>query len=104
MVWKQRQEGMRETQIVLKSQIIKAWDKPWVPVHNFPNDSQSQEKNTTKKVFLTSEKRQTQVYFSAKQDEPSHGVTFAGVSLQEDVYDDQIGLEAWTNLSFHFKR
>lgn len=57
-----------------------------------------------RKVFLTSEKRQTQVYFSAKQDEPSHGVTFAGVSLQEGVYDDQIGLEAWTNLSFHFKR
>lgn len=57
-----------------------------------------------RKVFRTSEKRQTQVDFSARQDEPSHGMTFAGFSLQEDAYDYQIGLEAWTNLSFHFKR
>lgn len=51
-----------------------------------------------RKVFRTSEKRQTQVYFSAQQDEPSQNMTFVGVSLQEDDYDDQIGLEAWTNL------
>lgn len=57
-----------------------------------------------RKLFRTSEKRQIQFDFSAKQDEPSHSMTFLGFSLQEDAYDYQIGLEVWTNLSLHFKR
>lgn len=66
---------MRVIQIVLKSQIVTAWEGPWVPVHSFLNHSQSQDKNTTKKVFRTSEEWQTQDHFSAKQGEPFHSMT-----------------------------